>query len=99
MELRIFKGKSNVNGHAGEKLLVFLRERPGAIEQLEHADDLTETIDDRHAIDIVSSVSEGSIETWIKAGIRVRVGNVDRLAGCRDGAGDALTQREDNIFT
>src|ERR1019366_3747662 len=54
-------------------------------------------VDNRHAIDVVRSITENRIELRIKARIGVRIWNIDHLTRCSNGSGNAFAYWKNDL--
>src|SRR5206468_3613319 len=95
--LQLFDGDCCRSGKGGQDLDIFDAE--GAVlfvEDLKNAEDAAILSRDRNRQQTARHVSCALIDGGIEARVGVRVGNVDRFAGERNSAGNALAERQAN---
>ena len=83
-----------------KKLLVLRAERKAValVQRLDDAGHLSCRVAHRHAEDGVGPVSGGPVDGAVEPFVGVRVGDVDRLSGLGDAAGDAAADRNADLL-
>src|SRR5437867_1056851 len=96
---RALQRQTQMDGNRRKKLFGVVGQRPGSVQQLEHSNARSVSIDDRRAIEVARLVTQFLIELWAKPRIRGCIRNIERLTRLRHVARDAGADRQDDLKT
>ena len=95
---RVLDRDRGLAGERARELLVAELERAALlVEELEHADEPAQRAEHRDGQDRARAIAALEIDRRLEALVGVGVGDVERLAGLRDPARDALADREPDL--